>query len=144
MKKLRVLFTGGGTGGHIFPLISVAEELEKQAGNYGVLVDFRYFGADYQYAEAIVGSGMDFVPIITSKWRRYWSLMNFIDIFKFGLSIIQLLWKIFWFMPDAVFSKGGPGSLAVVLVSRFYFIPVVIHESDSVPGLTNKISGFFY
>jgi UDP-N-acetylglucosamine--N-acetylmuramyl-(pentapeptide) pyrophosphoryl-undecaprenol N-acetylglucosamine transferase len=43
-------------------------------------------------------------------------------------------------MPDAVFSKGGPGALAIILVCRFYQIPVVIHESDSIPGLTNKIS----
>ena len=49
----------------------------------------------------------------------------------------------FWFMPDVVFSKGGPGALAVVLAARFYRIPVVIHESDSVPGLTNHISSRF-
>ncbi len=141
MKTYRVLFAGGGTGGHIFPLIAVAQDLKAQTAPFDLQLDMRYFGAAYQYAQEIVDNGMDFVPIFSSKLRRYWSVLNILDFFKFALSIPQLLWKIFWFMPDVVFSKGGPGALAVVLVSRFYGIPVVIHESDSVPGLTNALSG---
>ena len=141
MKKLRILLTGGGTGGHIYPLIAVANEITKQANQFGINLDMRYFGSEREYAETIVENNIDFVPIISSKLRRYWSPLNLIDIPKFFLSIIQLLWKIFWFMPDIIFSKGGPGALASVLVGRFYRIPVIIHESDSIPGLTNKISG---
>jgi len=141
MKKLRVLLTGGGTGGHIFPLIAVANELKRQSEPLGLALDLRYFGAARKYAQEIVDNDMDFVPILSSKLRRYWSWLNLLDIPKFFISLPQLLWKIFWFMPDAVFSKGGPGALAVILVSRFYRIPVIIHESDSVPGFTNKISG---
>ncbi|MDO8430191.1 MAG: UDP-N-acetylglucosamine--N-acetylmuramyl-(pentapeptide) pyrophosphoryl-undecaprenol N-acetylglucosamine transferase [bacterium] len=143
MHKLRVLLTGGGTGGHIFPLIAVAEELQSQAQEFGLDLDLRYFGGDYEYAQNLTDQNIKFVPIISSKLRRYWSFLNLIDFIKFPFSLLQISWKIFWFMPDVVFSKGGPGALAVVLVSRLYFIPVVIHESDSIPGLTNKISGFF-
>ena len=142
MKKLRILLTGGGTGGHIFPLIAVAEELQLQAKEFGLNLDLRYFGGDYEYAQNLANQNIRFVPIISSKLRRYWSLLNLIDLIKFPFSLFQLSWKIFWFMPDVVFSKGGPGALAAVLASRFYFIPVVIHESDSIPGLTNRISGF--
>ncbi|MEK7590458.1 MAG: UDP-N-acetylglucosamine--N-acetylmuramyl-(pentapeptide) pyrophosphoryl-undecaprenol N-acetylglucosamine transferase, partial [Patescibacteria group bacterium] len=78
--------------------------------------------------------------IMPSKFRRYFSLLNFMDFFKFCFGICQGLWKIFWIMPDLAFSKGGPGSLAVILVCKFYKIPIVIHESDAVPGLTNRIS----
>ncbi len=141
MKKLRILLTGGGTGGHIFPLIAVAQELKKQTTSYDLALDMRYFGAAYPYAQEIVDNGMDFIPVISSKLRRYRSLLNILDAFKFAASIPQLMWKIFWFMPDVIFSKGGPGALAVVFVARFYRIPVVVHESDSVPGLTNVISG---
>lgn len=141
MKTLRILLTGGGTGGHIFPLIAVAQELKKQAGEMRLPLDMRYFGGAYDYARMIVDNDIGFTPILSSKIRRYWSPLNLIDIPKFFLSLIQLLWKIFWFMPDVIFSKGGPGSLAAALVSRFYLIPVVIHESDSIPGLANKISG---
>ncbi|MBI4991884.1 MAG: UDP-N-acetylglucosamine--N-acetylmuramyl-(pentapeptide) pyrophosphoryl-undecaprenol N-acetylglucosamine transferase [Candidatus Harrisonbacteria bacterium] len=141
MKKLRVLLAGGGTGGHIYPLIAVAGELKTLAEPYGITLDMRYFGSARGYAEDIINSDIDFVPIISSKLRRYWTPLNLIDIPKFFLSLIQLLWKLFWFMPDVVFSKGGPGALAIILVSRFYLIPVVIHESDTIPGLTNSISG---
>lgn len=141
MKTLRILLTGGGTGGHIYPMIAVAEELKKQSNELGLFIDMRYFGGAYEYAQEIVDSGIEFVPVISSKLRRYFSLLNIIDGFKFVLSLFQLLWKIYWFMPDVVFSKGGPGALAVVLISRFYFIPVVIHESDSIPGFTNNFSG---
>lgn len=141
MKSLRILLAGGGTGGHIFPLIAVAQELKKQAESLGIPLDMRYFGAAYEHARTIVDNDIAFVPVISSKLRRYWSLLNLIDIFKFFLSLFQLFWKIFWFMPDVVFSKGGPGAMAVVLVSRFYLIPVIIHESDSIPGFSNKISG---
>lgn len=141
MKTFRILFTGGGTGGHIFPLLAVAQELKKQTASERLNLDMRYFGAAYQYAEAITANDMAFVPIFSSKLRRYWSALNILDAFKFALSIPQLLWKIFWFMPDAIFSKGGPGALATVLVGKFYGIPIIIHESDSVPGLTNSLSG---
>lgn len=141
MKRLRILFTGGGTGGHVYPLIAVANELKKQSGQFDIELDMRYFGGAREYAEDVVNSGMDFIPIISSKLRRYWSPLNLIDIPKFLLSLVQIAWKMFWFMPDVIFSKGGPGALAVVLVGKFYLIPIVIHESDSKPGLTNKISG---
>ncbi len=141
MKTFRVLLAGGGTGGHIFPLIAVAQEIRKQTAPYEINIDMRYFGSAYQYANEIVDNDIEFVPVLSSKLRRYWSLMNAVDFFKFAASIPQLLWKIFFFMPDVIFSKGGPGALAVVLVGKFYGIPIVVHESDSIPGLTNAISG---
>ena len=133
--------TGCWTGGHIFPLVAVAHELKKQSGELGLFLDMRYFGGAYEYAREIIDNDIEFVPIFSSKFRRYWSLLNLLDILKFFLSLFQLLWKIFWFMPDVIFSKGGPGALAVILIGRFYRIPVAIHESDSVSGLTNRISG---
>ncbi len=77
--------------------------------------------------------------ISAGKLRRYFSLANFVDLFKIPIGLIQSLWHVFWFMPDAIFSKGGYGSIPVVLVGWLYRIPVVIHESDSAPGLANKI-----
>ncbi|NCN53234.1 UDP-N-acetylglucosamine--N-acetylmuramyl-(pentapeptide) pyrophosphoryl-undecaprenol N-acetylglucosamine transferase [Candidatus Wolfebacteria bacterium] len=143
MKELRVILAGGGSGGHIYPLIAVAQELKKQSESFNLPLDMRYFGGARAYAQEIVDNDIEFVPILSSKLRRYFSPMNLIDIPKFFLSLVQLMWKLFWFMPDVVFSKGGPGAFAVVLVARFYLIPVVIHESDSIPGLTNKLSGIF-
>ena len=141
MKELRIVLTGGGSGGHIFPLLAVAQRLQEQADNFGIPLRMKYCGPMSEYAQEIVDNNIDFSAILSGKLRRYWSLLNLIDIPKLFLGCLQALWKLFWFMPDAVFSKGGPGSLAVVLAAKFYFIPIVIHESDSIPGLTNKISG---
>lgn len=142
-NKLRIIFAGGGTGGHIYPIIAVAEKLRAWTEKTGVQADLRYFGNPAAFREALAANDIPVSRVAESKWRRYFSLLNFLDIFKFGISILQCLWKIYWFMPDVVFSKGGPGSFPVVLVSFFYAIPVVIHESDSVPGLANRLASRF-
>ncbi len=143
MTKLRILLTGGGTGGHIYPLIAVTQELKIWADQNGVALDARYFGGADAYIRPLVEGGVRFVPIASSKLRRYTSAMNLIDFLKFLFGTLQALWKIFWFMPNVAFSKGGPGALSVVLACKFYMVPLVIHESDSVPGYTNIVSGKF-
>ena len=143
MSKLRILFTGGGTGGHIYPIVAVAQQLNLWCSKSGLVPDLRYFGAPGDYRAALKSAGIKVSRILSSKWRRYFSLLNFLDILKFGLSVFQALWKIYWFMPEVAFSKGGPGSLPVVLVCAFYRIPIIIHESDSVPGMANKLGAKF-
>lgn len=139
MKPLRILLTGGGTGGHIYPLIAVANEIRKQRPN----ADFRYAGSPGDFQKVLKENGVRVMRIASSKWRRYFSVLNFLDIFKLFFGVFQALWKIYWYMPDVLFSKGGPGALAVVSVCRFYFIPIFIHESDTIPGFTNKVSARF-
>jgi len=139
-KKIRILLTGGGTGGHIYPLVAVARHLSKLIIEAGFDADIRYFGDPANFKFYLEDNDIRIVKIASSKWRRYFDIKNFLDIFKFFWGLIQGLWKIYWFMPQICFSKGGPGALAVIVVSRFYAIPLVIHESDAVPGLTNKYS----
>ena len=141
--KLRVLLTGGGTGGHIYPLIAVTAELQSLCHELWINLDLRYLGAYGQFKKVLEENSIRVMRVAESKLRRYFSVANFIDGPKFIYSIIQALFKIYWFMPDVVFSKGGPGALAVVLVARFYRIPVIIHESDTVPGMTNALSARF-
>lgn len=135
---IRVLLVGGGSGGHIYPLLAVAGEFAKMDG---VSAHLSYIGPKSPFTREFLERDIAVYRIASSKIRRYFSLGNFIDIPKFFWSVIQALYKLYILMPDVVFSKGGPGSLAVVIAARFYFIPVFVHESDAVPGLTNHISG---
>lgn len=142
MRKVRILLVGGGSGGHIYPLIAVAQKLRQFAANMGNRrLDLRYFGDAGGYEGLLINNGVKCESVASSKLRRYFSFKNIIDFFKFFVAVFQSLWKVFWFMPDAVFSKGGPGSLPIIFVCKLFSIPIVVHESDSVPGLTNLISG---
>ncbi len=142
-KKLRILLTGGGTGGHVYPLVAVGAEIQTQCGQRGIALDLRYLGAYGPFKGLLEANNIKVGRVAESRLRRYMSFRNFIDGLKFIYSFFQAVVKIFFFMPDVVFSKGGPGALAVVMAAKFYFIPVIIHESDAVPGLTNVLSSRF-
>ncbi len=135
----RILLTGGGTGGHIYPLVAVADELRKQSGERGT-IELMYLGPASPLNAEFEQRDIRIYRLASSKLRRYFSLQNAVDAIKFFISLLQTLAILYVLMPDVVFSKGGPGAFAVVLAARFYRIPVLIHESDSVPGLTNRLS----
>ena len=137
---IRILFTGGGTGGHIYPILAVAEELNNISNQKGIKTKFRYIGAPGNYQYLLTANGILVSKIFSAKWRRYFDIRNFLDIPLFFLSVIQAFWKVFWHMPDILFSKGGPGSLPVVFACWFYRIPIIIHESDTIPGRANKLA----
>jgi UDP-N-acetylglucosamine--N-acetylmuramyl-(pentapeptide) pyrophosphoryl-undecaprenol N-acetylglucosamine transferase len=134
---MRILFTGGGTGGHIYPIIAVAEEFK----NFKEEIKLYYFGSPGSFHKILEENGIRISKIISAKLRRYFDLRNFIEIpILLPLSVIQALWKVFWLMPDVLFSKGGPSSLPVVLACWFYRVPIIIHDSDAAPGLANKLA----
>lgn len=136
---MRVLLTGGGTGGHTFPLIAVSrqiKQLNKQAELY-------YLGADDFSRQAFKQEPIEARFILSAKLRRYFSLKTLLDLIKLPLSFSQALFWLYLIMPDVIFSKGGPGSLMVVIAGWFYRIPVIIHESDTVSGLSNRLAGHF-
>ena len=91
--------------------------------------------------------------IISGKWRRYanlkWyhhfqhifktHLMNLLDLFKVGIGVVQSFFKLLSWWPDAIFVKGGYVGLPVGLATKILGIPLVVHDSDAYPGLTDRI-----
>ena len=138
----RVLLLGGGSGGHVFPLIAVADSLKEKAVAAGIELELMVMGEGDFLKNACIERGLVFKPIMAAKIRRYFSILNLLDVFKIPVGLLQSLWHVFMFMPDVVFSKGGYASIPGVLVSRLFWIPIYIHESDSVPGLSNKLMGW--
>lgn len=142
-----IILTGGGTGGHIFPLIAVARKLRTLAKERGIEdIRFLYVGTRFGSVseEVLHREGIEQRYIMSSKLRRYVTPLTIVDMIKFPFVILQAIWILFWNMPDAVFSKGGYGSFPVVFASWLFFIPSrVVHESDTVPGLSNRMGAKF-
>ncbi len=137
---MRILFTGGGTGGHIYPILAVAEELQAFSVKRNMNIDLRYLGAPGKFRPLLISNGISVATIFSAKLRRYFDIRNFIDFILFPFSIVQAFWKVFGIMPDVLFSKGGPGSLPVVIACKFYRVPIIIHDSDSIIGLANRLA----
>jgi UDP-N-acetylglucosamine--N-acetylmuramyl-(pentapeptide) pyrophosphoryl-undecaprenol N-acetylglucosamine transferase len=135
----RVLLVGGGTGGHVYPLVAVAKALQARAAQKGESLKILMMGDGPIFARAAKENGIPYTTIIAPKLRRYTSAGNILDILKVPVALLQSMLKLLWFMPDAVFAKGGYTCAFPTLVARLYFIPVYLHESDSVPGLANRM-----
>lgn len=141
---MKILLIGGGSGGHFYPLIAVAEELNRIADEEKIANFKLYYMADVPYDQKELDEQfITFIPITAGKMRIYFSLENFIDMFKTGLGTIGALFKLFSLYPDVIISKGGYAAFPVLVAARILRIPVIIHESDTVPGRVNKWSGKF-
>jgi len=141
---MKVLFTGGGTGGHFYPIIAIAQELNKRIEKEHFSEFKLYFMSDDIYNERLLfENGIHFIKVKTGKWRKYFSILNLLDIFKIGIAAIHALARILILYPDVVVGKGGYASFPALFAARLLRIPVIIHESDSVPGRTNKWAAKF-
>ncbi|MGP7815775.1 undecaprenyldiphospho-muramoylpentapeptide beta-N-acetylglucosaminyltransferase [Niallia sp. 01092] len=133
MKK--IVFTGGGTAGHVTPNLAIIKELNKNEW------DIHYIGSKKGIEKELIEKiNIPYYSISSGKLRRYLSVENVKDIFKVLKGCYdarKLLKKI---KPDVVFSKGGFVSVPVVIAASMLKIPVLIHESDLTPGLANKIA----
>src|SRR3989344_4049451 len=145
---MKIVFTGGGTGGHFYPIIAVAERVNQIADEEKVIGTKLYYFSDSPYdQEVLFENGILFEEVHAGKMRVGSSplnfLWNFLDIFKIFFGTINALYKLFTIYPDVVFGKGGYASFPTLLAARILGIPVIIHESDSVPGRVNKWAGRF-
>ncbi len=142
-ETFRVVMTGGGSGGHMYPLLAVAEQLQAKAAELKFELELTYMGPEDPFAAALGNHNIGINPILGGKYRRYFSLLNILDIPKLIIGFFQALAKLYFIMPDVIFSKGGTGAFPVILAGWFYRIPIAIHESDAQPGLTNLFSSYF-
>ncbi len=141
---MKIMLTGGGTGGHFYPLIAVAQEIKQLIEEKKLIEPKFYLMADNAYNQRVLyENNIEFVPVSAGKMRHYISIQNIIDIFRTGFGIIEAIWKMYRIYPDVVFSKGGYASFPALWAARILNIPIVIHDSDSIPGRVSKWSGKF-
>ena len=106
---MKVILTGGGSGGHIIPLITVAQKIQQFTKDRGIEnISFLYVGPRFlsiseDMEEMFKRAGIERKYILSGKIRRYASALNIIDVLKFPFIMLHALWIVFWNMPDAVF-----------------------------------------
>lgn len=140
---MKILFTGGGTGGHILPIIAIVREIRKFSP--AKKVKFFYMGPRDEFSKIFLSQeGITAREIPAGKIRRYFTFKSFFqnlfDIFlKTPWGIVSSFFKIFFLAPDLIFSKGGFGSIPPVIAGWLLGVPIFLHESDAIPGLSNRI-----
>lgn len=141
---MKILFTGGGTGGHFYPIIAVAEALHERIRERRILQPQLYYMANSAYnSRALFDNEIQYISVPAGKLRRYFSLLNLSDALKTFTGCVIAIFKLYSLYPDVVFSKGGYPAFPVLLAARFLNIPVIIHDSDSRPGRVSLWSGKF-
>lgn len=145
---MKIVITGGGTGGHFYPLLAVVDAIKQECIEQKILEPRIYYTGPNPYnAKELFDRDIRFVRIPAGKRRLNATglaiINNFIDIFRMGFGIVVGLVKIFMIFPDVIFAKGGYTSFPTLFAARFFGIPVVIHESDSVPGRVNMWASKF-
>ncbi len=130
MKK--IVFTGGGTAGHVMPNLAIIEELKGKAKIF-------YIGSKGVEKDIVKNNNIPFYEITSTKLKRNFSLSNFLIPFKLLKAIRQSKKILKQLKPDAVFSKGGYVALPVVIAAKKLKIKVITHESDITMGLANKL-----
>lgn len=134
----RIVLTGGGTAGHVTPHLAIIPELKSKG------LEIHYVGQVNGIEKTLTEGLVDFYhQIPAGKLRRYFDFKNFTDLFKIGFGVLKSLFLLLKIRPGLVYSKGGFVSCPVVWAAWVLRIPVVIHESDLTPGLTNRLSAPF-
>ncbi len=145
-NQLKIAFAGGGTGGHIYPGLAVADEIRAIAKEKNVEVKICWIGNKKGMDKNLVeksGSTDIFFGIPCGKLRRYFSFQNVIDIFKIIAGCISAYLFLSKFKPDVLFSKGGFVSVPPCFAAKLLKIPVFTHECDFTPGLATRINSRF-
>lgn len=138
---MKIVFTGGGTGGHFYPIIAVAEALHQIGAERRLLEPRLEYRASTPFdEEALLEQSIIFVRTPAGKMRRYFSLLNITDLFRTLYGAVRTFFSLLHEVPDVVFSKGGFDSVPTVLAAHWLRVPIVIHESDSKPGRANLLA----
>ena len=136
MKKLKFILSGGGTGGHIYPAVAIANELKSRFPS----AEFLFVGAkDKMEMQKVPQAGYEIKGLWIAGLQRKLTLQNAMFPFK----LIDSLWKsrtiIKNFKPDVVIGTGGFASGPLLQMANMLHIPTLIQEQNSYPGITNKL-----
>ncbi len=142
--KHKIVLTGGGTGGHIYPLIAVVKEM-KRLSDPSLDLEFYFLGPPHPELKKLEEQNVLIIPIKSGKLRRYFTFSSIIQNIKdicwnLPLGIFQSYKILKKINPSLIFSKGGYGSIPVIFAAKFLKIPLFVHESDKIASLSTRIA----
>ena len=150
MKTIKLLITGGGTGGHVTPALATIEAVRARAVGAGWMPTFRYIGSRHGVEQGLAeAAGIQFVGVESGKLRRASSVRglltvkNLTDALRVPVGIWEAIGEVRKFRPDAVLATGGYVSVPTVIAAGLLGRPVLIHEQTVQIGLANKIAARF-
>ncbi len=146
-SKIKIMLTGGDSGGHVFPLVSVLKEMQKflkEFDSKGIDLEFYYIGSNDFTLDYIKDEKINLYPLNMNRWKKSKGFFkNVVGIFVNFVSFVKAYIKMIAIMPDAIFAKGSFASVMVLMIGIVFRIPIFVHESDAVPGFVNQIFGKF-
>lgn len=141
---MKIVLAGGGSGGHFYPLIAIAEALENTAKEKKLIEpQLFYIGPEPFDSVSLLEHEIEYRPSPAGKIRRYPSLLNIFDFFKTIIGVIRSIFQLFSIYPDVVFSTGGYAAFPTLYAARILAIPVVIYDADAKPGRVSLWSAKF-
>ena len=141
---MRIVLLGGGTGGHFYPLIAVAEAIEDICLEKTLLEpELYYIGPTPFDPPTLLEHNIIYRPGTAGKMRRWGSVVNIFDAFKTMVGIMRAVPQMFNLYPDVIFSTGGYTAFPALVAARLLRIPVIIYDADSKPGRVSLWSSKF-
>lgn len=136
MDKPCIAFTGGGTGGHVYPGLAIIERLRERWDGRIVWIG----SGKAVERDAVRAAGIEFYSVPSGKLRRSLSPRNLVDVFKVAAGYVAARSTLRALRPLILFSKGGYVSVPPCLAAHRLGIPVFTHESDVSPGLATRLN----
>ena len=141
---MKIAMVGGGTGGHFYPHIAIAERIHQLVDErHLVEPELIYIGPDVFDYDALVEQNIQYVKTPAGRVRRYRSILNVLDFFRTGWGILRSIGRLFSIFPDVVFSTGGYAAFPTLVAARLLRIPVIIYDADARPGRVSVWSASF-
>ena len=139
MGRNHILFSGGGSGGHVIPAKTIINDLKKRSN-----IKVSYIGSQAGIERKIMDEiGVDYSPIRTGKLRRYLSFKNLLDVFNIIAGVFQSIILLVNDRPKLIVLTGGFVIVPVTLAAFILRIPMVLHEQTTRIGLANKLASYF-
>ncbi len=140
-QRKKIIFSGGGTGGSVTPLLAVASILREKDLSLDLIFVGTKHGPEKKMINSytIAGESFRFISIPAGKWRRYFSFQNFLDVFKIIYAFFVSLHLLLKEKPDLILSAGGFVSVPLVFAGACFRVPVIVHQQDARAGLANQL-----